>query len=133
MKFTTVGHVLIRAARDGDSVTLSVSDTGCGIDPAVLPDIFDAFVQSDDFDHARPCRGGSGTGCGAATGRTAGRADRRSKATQATGSAFTITLPLPALEAQVDSAPTTAPDDAQVPRPACWSSMTIRPIARSRG
>lgn len=110
VKFTRVGHVLVHAARDGDMLTLTVSDTGCGIDVAILPDVFDPFVQSDDSiarDHV-----GAGLGLAVArqlVERLGGRLTVESRADH--GSAFTITLLLPALEAQVDSAAMKAVDD----------------------
>ncbi len=39
------GTVAVSGAREGDSVVLRVRDTGVGIDPALLPDLFDTFVQ----------------------------------------------------------------------------------------
>ena len=46
-KFTPpCGHIEIRAAREGDEVVLRVQDDGTGIDPALLPSVFDLFVQS---------------------------------------------------------------------------------------
>ncbi len=115
VKFTTVGHVLIRATRNGDIVTLSVSDTGCGIDPAVLPGIFEAFVQSDDSivrDHV-----GAGLGLTVAqrlVERLDGRIDVESRLGQ--GSTFTITLPLPPVDAGTDAAPTAEVETPTPPR-----------------
>ncbi len=39
------GVVTVTAAREDDSVVLRVRDTGVGIDKALLPDLFDTFVQ----------------------------------------------------------------------------------------
>ena len=33
------------AAREGDDVVLRVRDNGMGIDPALLPNVFEMFVQ----------------------------------------------------------------------------------------
>ena len=43
------GHVTIASAveSDGRWLTLEVSDTGAGIDPALLPHVFDRFVKGD--------------------------------------------------------------------------------------
>lgn len=39
------GTVAVSGAREGDSVVLRVRDTGVGIEPSLLPDLFDTFVQ----------------------------------------------------------------------------------------
>jgi len=45
-KFThPKGHVAIRARRDGDAVVLEIADDGIGIEPDVLPRIFEPFAQ----------------------------------------------------------------------------------------
>jgi len=41
------GRIRVRAARDGDQAVLEVSDNGIGIDSAILPRIFDLFVQAE--------------------------------------------------------------------------------------
>jgi PAS domain S-box-containing protein len=47
-KYTeTAGRILLAAERDGASAVIRVRDTGIGIDPALLPRIFDLFTQSD--------------------------------------------------------------------------------------
>ncbi len=114
VKFTAVGHVLVRATRDGDVITLTVSDTGSGIAPDVLPGIFEAFVQSDDSiarDHM-----GAGLGLTVArrlVERLDGRIDVESRLGQ--GSTFTITLPLPVIEGALQAMPATP--DAEVAAP----------------
>ena len=50
VKFTRPdGRVLVRVGRDesGGRVVLAVKDTGVGIDPELLPRLFDAFAQAD--------------------------------------------------------------------------------------
>ena len=48
VKFTPPGGtVTVNLRRDGEADELSVSDTGIGIDPAFLPDVFDTFRQAD--------------------------------------------------------------------------------------
>ena len=47
IKFTTVGEVTIKVLADSDAFTLSVSDTGPGIDPADQTRIFEEFQQAD--------------------------------------------------------------------------------------
>jgi signal transduction histidine kinase len=47
-KFTDVGgHITVRARRRGRDVEIAVRDTGIGIEPEVLPRIFDLFTQLD--------------------------------------------------------------------------------------
>jgi signal transduction histidine kinase/ActR/RegA family two-component response regulator len=40
------GNVEVHATREGDRVRLSVKDDGRGLDPELLPTVFDAFVQA---------------------------------------------------------------------------------------
>ena len=60
MKFTDEGEVRISAARDGDSLAISVSDTGPGIPEDKLDTIFEAFQQIDGSTTRR--HGGTGLG-----------------------------------------------------------------------
>lgn len=62
VKFTEDGDVIISAAAGSDSVTISVRDTGIGIDQKSLPHIFDEFVQAD----GSTSRAYEGTGLGLA-------------------------------------------------------------------
>jgi PAS domain S-box-containing protein len=41
------GHVWLTVRREGEEAVLSVRDTGVGIDPEVLPRIFDLFTQAE--------------------------------------------------------------------------------------
>ena len=54
------GEIAISAFRDGDNARLSVSDSGIGISPDVLPYVFDRFVRADES-RAR-ATGGAGLG-----------------------------------------------------------------------
>lgn len=50
LKFTSAGGQVIVAARPGadpSQVVLTVEDTGIGIDPELLPDVFESFSQGD--------------------------------------------------------------------------------------
>jgi len=61
IKFTSSGgHVFVTLKRDGDEARLDVSDTGQGIDPALLPHVFEMFRQSDSDLSRR--QGGLGIG-----------------------------------------------------------------------
>jgi signal transduction histidine kinase len=48
IKFTPAdGRILVATARSGESVRVTVSDTGAGISPEFLPFVFDRFRQED--------------------------------------------------------------------------------------
>ena len=93
VKFTERGEVVVRLDRAGDGVCIRVSDTGCGIEPSILPDLFEAFAQGD----ASIRRNHSGMGLGLALAarhvrRVGGRIDVDSRVGE--GSTFTVTLPV---------------------------------------
>ncbi len=93
VKFTDRGEVVVRLDRAGDGVCIRVSDTGCGIEPSVLPDLFEAFAQGD----ASIRRNHSGVGLGLALAarhvrRMGGRIDVDSRVGE--GSTFILHLPL---------------------------------------
>jgi PAS domain S-box-containing protein len=63
LKFTPEGgRVTVELARDGDRLSLRVSDTGIGIDPEVAPALFERFRQLDSSSTRRH----EGTGIGLA-------------------------------------------------------------------
>jgi PAS domain S-box-containing protein len=48
LKFTASGgRIRVRAGAEGDHAVIRVRDTGIGIEPALLPRVFDLFVQAD--------------------------------------------------------------------------------------
>lgn len=63
IKFTPAGgRITLHAGREGEHAVIRVRDTGIGIDPALLPKVFDLFVQGDtSLDRAK-----SGLGIGLA-------------------------------------------------------------------
>jgi signal transduction histidine kinase len=93
-KFTSRGSVVL-AARHGDdaNVSISVTDTGIGIAPDVLPRIFDEFQQADNS----TTREYGGTGLGLAISRNLARllgGDLAVESKQGEGSVFTLTIPI---------------------------------------
>ncbi len=103
-KYSPAGSTIrIEAWRDQDSVSLAIMDEGEGIPTDELERIFDKFYRVQKGDKVR-----AGTGLGLAISRgfieamkgtivAGNRTDRR-------GAVFTIRLPIPAQEKQMDTA-----------------------------
>lgn len=105
-KFTNQGgKIAIRVSSDAqfEQATVSVSDTGCGIDPRDLANLFDPFMRSDEVLH----REGTGLGLGLPIAKGLIEAQRgrieASSAGKGRGSEFAVHIPLQA-------APQTAKD-----------------------
>jgi two-component system sensor histidine kinase BaeS len=84
------GTVTIGGSASGDSVTLTVRDTGAGIDPALLPHVFDRFVKG---------AGSRGSGLGLSIARGLVEAHRGSISVDSPaggGTTFRVELPLAA-------------------------------------
>jgi signal transduction histidine kinase/ActR/RegA family two-component response regulator len=94
VKFTERGAVTVRLDRSSDGVCIRVSDTGCGIEPALLPDLFEAFAQGDASIRRSHCGAGLGLALVARhVRRLNGGVDVDSRPGE--GSTFIINLPLP--------------------------------------
>ena len=114
-KYTPAGgQVALRVTPHGDRVTVTVTDNGIGIEPDVLPYIFDLFTQAE----RTPDRSQGGLGIGLALVKSlivlhGGTVDAR--AAPGGGSEFEICVPrlerpsLPAGGGAVDDAPGLAP------------------------
>jgi signal transduction histidine kinase len=92
IKFTDKGSVRIKIEADDQIVRLHVIDTGLGIDPEFMPELFEEFTQeSSGYDRAHE---GSGLGL-AITKRLCGLIDGRIdvESEKGVGSTFTVTLP----------------------------------------
>jgi PAS domain S-box-containing protein len=95
VKFTSAGgHVRASLAREADSVVITIVDTGIGIEPALLPHIFDRFRQADSTITRR--HGGLGLGLAIARhlAELHGGHVTAESAGAGRGSTFTIRLPL---------------------------------------
>jgi CheY-like chemotaxis protein len=87
------GHIVVTAGREGDEVVLRVRDNGKGIDPDLLPSVFDIFVQGP----RGPDRAEGGLGLGLSLVRTlttlhGGTVSAKSDG-PGLGSEFTVRLP----------------------------------------
>jgi PAS domain S-box-containing protein len=87
------GHIEVTAAREGGEVVLRVHDDGMGIDPALLPRVFEMFVQG-----ARgPDRSEGGLGLGLSLVRTLTKLHGGTVSAKSDGigcgSTFTVRLP----------------------------------------
>jgi signal transduction histidine kinase/CheY-like chemotaxis protein len=101
------GRVEVSAAREGAEVVLRVRDDGIGIDPELLPHVFESFVQGT----RGPDRAQGGLGLGLSLVRTltmlhGGTVEARSDGPNR-GSELTVRLPLS--RASVDVAPAAGP------------------------
>jgi signal transduction histidine kinase len=87
------GTIRVAARAEGELVVVSVEDTGIGIAPALLPRVFDAFVQGR---RSEAVRGGLGLGLAIVRSLTELHGGRVSAASRETGQGtkFVVELPL---------------------------------------
>lgn len=111
VKFTeSRGAVTVRAVAGAGDVVVSVADTGPGIPPADLPNVFTRYWHS----RRQSARRGSGLGLAIARGIVEAHGGRIwAESTLGVGSTFFFTLPLAPTSAAALAAP-----PAQEPRPA---------------
>jgi two-component system CheB/CheR fusion protein len=94
-KFTARGgHIRFTAERDGHDVVVTVADNGIGIDPQMLPQVFDIFTQAQPLSQ----QSDAGLGIGLALVHNlvelhGGRVQARSDG-PGTGSVFSVRLPV---------------------------------------
>ena len=102
IKYTETGGVTLQlAARDGQSI-ISVSDTGIGISPAAVPNLFQEFYQANNPERDRS----KGFGMGLAICRSLAQqlgGDVCLAATSAGGSCFELILPAPQAQSNIAS------------------------------
>ncbi len=109
------GQIWLTVTRDGGEAVVSVRDTGIGISPALLPQIFQMFIQADR-DHKRS-QGGLGIGLALAKHLIelhGGRIEANS-AGEGLGSEFMIRLPLAQEQLPVPDAAVSAPLNVRRP------------------
>jgi PAS domain S-box-containing protein len=98
------GRIWLRARVEADEVVIVVEDTGAGIDPELLPHVFDLFIQADRSLERK--QGGLGLGLTLVRRLVemhGGRVEAASPGPRL-GSAFTIRLPRLAVEAAAPAA-----------------------------
>jgi len=93
LKFTDAGEIEVSARFAGETLCLSVKDTGIGIAPETLSKLFHKFTQADETTTRR--FGGTGLGlsiCRDLAGLMGGKIDVESQ--EGEGSTFTASIPL---------------------------------------
>ncbi len=102
IKFTEIGSVKVNLSKQGDSMTIAVTDTGIGIAPHAREFIFDEFRQVDQSSKRRY----GGTGLGLAIAQKIAREMGGTitlTSELGVGSTFTVMVPLEGIIATPDS------------------------------
>lgn len=117
LKFTERGsiHIGVAGTLRGDNVALKIhiKDTGIGIPPDRIEDIFDKFAQAE----TSTTRRFGGTGLGLAISRQLARAmggDIKAQSAEGSGAIFTLQLTLPVVETAKEEPPAA---DRKEPQP----------------
>ena len=103
VKFTEAGAITATLGARGEEVVIQVADTGPGVPPDRLPNLFERFIQAD----ASTTRRYGGSGLGLSISRELARlmgGDISAESVVGSGSVFTVTLPLRRGEIHDDSA-----------------------------
>ena len=102
------GRIEVRAEREGGEVVLRVRDNGTGIEPTLLPNLFEMFVQGE----RGPDRSEGGLGLGLSLVRTLTTLHGGTVSAESDGlgrgSTFTVRLPLSTLQSPAVHAPARA-------------------------
>jgi len=108
LKFTPPDRrVLVAVTREGTDAVLRVVDEGIGIDPDVVPRVFDLFVQGDStIDRAK---GGLGIGLTLVRRLAEMHGGGADAFSEGIGHGTTVTVRLPAIDAQADQSPVPHP------------------------
>lgn len=101
VKFTPPGGTItLSQASDGENVTVSVADTGCGMDEETVKHVFDKFYQGDASHSTQ------GNGLGLALVKRILQLSDGSITVESTagkGSVFTVTLPLVPVDGRMET------------------------------
>ena len=92
-KFTHQGRITIQAKAENENLIVDVSDTGIGISPEALEQVFEEFQQAD----TSTTREYGGTGLGLSISRSMARllgGDLHASSQEGAGSTFTLVVPL---------------------------------------
>jgi PAS domain S-box-containing protein len=141
VKFTPDGgRVEVRTRDEDGQLTISVADTGAGIEPAELSHIFDAFVS---FDHDEPAvtTHAGGLGLGLAISRAIvelhGGTIRAESAGRGRGATITVILPLmtgaPEPAAGAEGVASRGAATGQESAPAATATVSANPAAAVAG
>ena len=105
LKFTPAGgDVVVSVRRDADIGRIVVRDTGEGVDPMLLPHVFDRFRQGDSASRGRERGLGLGLAIVKYIVEAHGGVVRAESAGSGAGATFTVDLPLEAAKRTLTSA-----------------------------
>ena len=105
LKFTPAGgDVVVSVRRDADIARIVVRDTGEGVDPMLLPHVFDRFRQGDSASRGRERGLGLGLAIVKYIVEAHGGVVRAESAGSGAGATFTVDLPLEAAKRTLTSA-----------------------------
>jgi two-component system CheB/CheR fusion protein len=107
------GRIVVRVGREGGAGMASVADTGAGIDPAVIPKLFQPFSQAEQG--VPRTEGGTGLGLYICKGFVEGHGGRIWCSSEGKGKGATFAFTLPLAPMQEDVAPASAAELAAQP------------------
>lgn len=114
-KYTQAGGTIgISTRREGSSVIIRVTDNGLGIDPQVIPKVFEPFMQVDSSLHRS--QGGLGIGLTLARTLIDLHGGTLEACSEGLGKGSTFTATLPALAALTQTADELASEPSLVPK-----------------
>jgi signal transduction histidine kinase len=119
VKFTPDGgHIVIELSSDDGDAVLRVRDTGEGIDPSLLPHVFDPFRQADSSNMRR--QGGLGLGLALVHSIVEMHGGSVQAESDGRGRGATFTVRLPAIEAVAAGVP-----ERSAPRPVQLDGVSV--------